>query len=96
MKRSDPLSIKELIDRVLDDDSVRDAARAQRLCYLWPEIVGQGINRYTTRRYVADGILHVYLSSAPLKNELQFHRSRLIDLLNQAVGADVITDIHIH
>ncbi len=96
MKRSDPLSIKELIDRVLDDDSVRDAARAQRLCYLWPEIVGQGINRYTTRRYVADGILHVYLSSAPLKNELQFHRSRLVDVLNQAVGADVITDIHIH
>ena len=50
MKRTDPLSIKELIDKVLDDDSVRDAARAQRLCYLWPDIVGQGINRYTTRR----------------------------------------------
>lgn len=96
MKRSDPQSIKELIDRVLDDDSVRDAARAQRVCYLWPEIVGPGINRYTTRRYVADGILHVYLSSGPLKNELQFHRSRLVDLLNQAVGAEVITDIHIH
>ncbi len=96
MKRTDPLSIKELIDKVLDDDSVRDAARAQRLCYLWPDIVGQGINRYTTRRYVADGILHVYLSSAPLKNELQFHRSRLVELLNEAVGANVITDINIH
>lgn len=96
MKRTDPLSIKELIDRVLDDDSVRDAARAQRLCYLWPGVVGPGINRYTTRRYVADGVLHVYLSSAPLKNELQFHRSRLVQLLNNAVGADVITDIHIH
>ena len=96
MKRTDPQSIKELIDKVLDDDSVRDVARAQRLCYLWPEIVGQGINRYTTRRYVVDGVLHVYLSSAPLKNELQFHRSRLVELLNQAVGADVINDINFH
>ena len=96
MKRTDPLSIKELIDKVLDDDSVRDAARAQRLCYLWPDIVGQGINRYTTRRYVADGILHVYLSSAPLKNELQFHRSRLVELLNEAVGENVITYININ
>ena len=39
---------------MLDDDSVRDVARAQRLSYMWPEIVGPGINRYTTRRYVAD------------------------------------------
>lgn len=96
MKRSDPLSIKELIDIVLDDDNVRDAARAQQVCYLWPEIVGPGINRYTTRRYVAGGVLHVYLSSAPLKNELRFHCSRLVEQLNRAVGADVITDIHIH
>lgn len=96
MRRTDPQSIKELIDKVLDDDSVRDVARAQRLSYMWPEIVGPGINRYTTRRYVADGALHVYLSSAPLKNELQFHRSRLVELLNQAVGADVINDIIIH
>lgn len=96
MKRTDPMSIKQLIDAVLDDDNVREAAREQRLCYMWPEIVGQGINRYTTRRYVADRKLHVHISSAPLRNELQFHRSRLVDLLNQSVGADVITDIVIH
>lgn len=96
MKRTDPVSIKQLIDRILDEDSVRDAARAQRVCYLWPEIVGPGINRYTTRRYVADGILHVYITSAPLKNELQFHRDRLVGLLNDAVGTPVITDIHFH
>lgn len=96
MKRSEPQSIKELIDKALDDDSVRDAVREQRICYLWPEIVGPGINRYTTRRYISGGILHVFLSSAPLKNELQFHRDRLVELLNGAVGADVITDIMIH
>lgn len=96
MKRVDPLSVKEIIDRVLDDDNIRQAAREQRICYLWPEIVGQGINRHTTRRYVADGILHVYLNSAPLKNELQFHRDRLTQLLNSAAGADIITDITIH
>ena len=96
MKRSEPLSIKELIDKVLDDDNVRDKARAQQACYLWPEIVGAGINKYTTRRYVTDGIMHVYLSSAPLKNEMQFHRQRLVDLINQAVGHDVLKDIQIH
>lgn len=96
MKRRDPVSLKDIIDQVLDDDSIRDAARAQRLCYLWPEVVGPGINRYTTRRLIEGRTLHVYISSAPLKNELQFHRSRLVELLNQATGHDVIDDIHFH
>lgn len=96
MKRSDPKSIKEVIDLVLDDESIRDTARAQRICFLWPEIVGQGINRHTSRRYVADGILHVYIDSAPLKNELNFSRSHLVELLNKAAGANVITDITFH
>lgn len=96
MKHVDPLTVKEIIDRVLDDDNIRQAAREQRICYLWPEIVGQGINRHTSRRYVANGVLHVYINSAPLKNELQFHRDRLISLLNQAAGHDIIHDITIH
>lgn len=96
MKRVEPESIKEIIDRVLDQENIRDSARRQRVCYLWPEIVGQGINRHTTRRYVADGVLHVYLNSAPLKNELQFHRESLVRQLNAAAGAEVITDIALH
>ena len=96
MKRRDPQSLKEIIDIIMDDDSVREAARAQRLCYLWPEVVGPGINAYTTRRYVDGRTLHVFISSGPLKNELQFNRTRLIDLLNNAVGCQVIDDIHFH
>ncbi len=96
MKRTEPKTIKEIIDRVLDDESIRDAARAQRISFLWPEIVGPGINRHTIRRYVSGGIFHVYIDSAPLKNELQFHRSRLVEQLNRAAGAEVITDITFH
>lgn len=96
MKRVDPQSVKDIIDRVLAADNIRQSVREHRVCYLWPEIVGPGINRYTTRRYVAGGVLHVYLTSAALKNELLFHRERLVELLNKAAGEDVITEISIH
>lgn len=96
MKRSDAQSIKEIIDVALSQSGVSDVIDEQRVCYLWPEIVGPGINRYTIKRYVERGVLHVYLSSAALKNELQFHRSRLVESLNNAVGKNVITNIIIH
>ena len=73
MKRSEAQSIKEIIDIALNESGMASTFDEQKLCYLWPEVVGQSINRYTTRRYIDKGVLHVYLSSAALKNELQFH-----------------------
>lgn len=96
MKRTDPLRIDEIIDRTLNDNNINTAFNEQKLCYLWQEVVGATINRYTTRRYVDSGTLHVYLSSAPLKNELQFHRQQLIKALNNAAGVEVINNIIIH
>lgn len=96
MKRTEAQSIKSIIDAVIIDSGMASTFDEQKLCYLWPEVVGQGINRYTTRRYVENGVLHVYLSSASLKNELNFHRSQLTEELNKAAGKDVIKNIIIH
>lgn len=86
----------QIIDKAFEEAHMTRTVAEQRLCYLWPEVVGPGINRYTTRRYVSSGTLHVYISSGVLKTELEFMRSRLIDSLNKATGSDVIHSIVIH
>lgn len=96
MKRTEARSIKQIIDAALSESDMRGALMEQRVCYLWPEVVGPGINRYTTRRFVEGGRMHVFISSGPLKGELAFHRSALVAQLNRAAGADVITEIVIH
>ncbi|MBR5332491.1 MAG: DUF721 domain-containing protein [Muribaculaceae bacterium] len=96
MKRTEAKCIKDIIDAAINDSGISTSFDEQKLCYLWPEVMGQSINRYTTRRYVENGVLHVYLSSAALKNELQFHRTRLVEELNKAAGRNVITNIIFH
>lgn len=96
MKRTDPEHIATIVDKLLEKQGVTNLFNEQRLCYLWPEIVGPGINRLTTRRFVDRGVLHVFLTSAVLKNELSFQRQSLVEALNKAVGANVIHDIHFH
>lgn len=96
MKRVEPQLVGSIIDSVLLAGDNGKRALEQRASYLWPEIVGQGVNRMTSRRYVADGVLHVYLTSAPLKNELSFCRTRIIDAINDALGQKVITSLEIH
>lgn len=96
MKRTEAQSIGEIFDEVLRQNNLDDTFNEQKACFLWPEVVGPQINRRTTRRFVDHGVMHVYISSAPLKSELEFLKPRIIQLLNNAVGAPVIKALMIH
>lgn len=96
MKRSEPESIGDIIRHAIDNAGLTTTMAEHRACFLWPQIVGQGINRFTTRRFVQSGVMHVYLTSAPLRQELSFHASRLVEEINRAVGSNVITSIKFH
>lgn len=96
MKRTEPRSFADIFNEGIARAGASNAFAAQRACYLWPEIVGPGVNSYTFRRNVEGSTLHIYISSAPLKNELSFHRTTLLDRLNAAVGCQALTDIVFH
>ncbi|OKY85196.1 MAG: hypothetical protein BHV69_06795 [Bacteroidales bacterium 52_46] len=96
MKRTEPISIKQLIDKVMLESDTREAMMQQRASYLWTEVVGAGVNRFTFRRYVDKGVLHVYITSASLKNDLGFLRQNILKEINSRLGAEVLSDIVIH
>ena len=93
MKRTEPDTVGNIIKQLLKEDHIDRQFDEQQVVYLWPEIVGQGINRYTTSRWVKNGVLYLHISSAPLRNELMMNRTTLIKHLNDAVGSEVIRDI---
>lgn len=96
MKRTEPKSFAQIFDENMALAGATDTLAEHRACYLWSEIVGPGVNRYTFKRYIEQRVMHVYITSAPLKNELAFHRQSLVDKINQAVGANVIDRIEFH
>lgn len=93
MKRTEPDTVGNIIKQLLKEDHIDRQFDEQQVVYLWPEIVGQGINRYTTSRWVKNGVLYLHISSAVLRNELMMSRTALIRRLNEAVGGNVIHDI---
>lgn len=93
MKKTEAKTIGDIVQEYLKKENLDTALDEHRASALWPQVVGQGINRYTITRWVKDGVMHVQLSSAPLRNELQLNRSRLIALINEALGREVIHEI---
>jgi hypothetical protein len=62
----------------------------------WPKIAGTTISSRTDRLWIKNRALHIVISSSVLKNELQYHKEKLVERVNNTVGIDHITDIIIH
>ena len=93
MKRTEARNIGQIINDLLQRENLDVALDEHRASALWPEIVGDGINRYTVRRFVKDGVMTVYLSSAALKSELSLVRVSIIQRINEALGREIIHEI---
>ena len=74
MKRTEPLRIDEVIRRMIDATGMRPDYTRHSAESAWPAIVGPHIAAYTGRLYVKDRVMHVYITSAPLREELGFAR----------------------
>ena len=93
MKRTEAKNIGEIINDLLKRENLDVALDEHRASALWPQIVGDSINRYTVRRYVKNGVMTVHMSSASLANELMLNRATLIARINEALGRNIITEI---
>ena len=93
MKRTEAKQIGEIIDGFVKAENLTTAMNEHKAAYVWPDVVGYGINRYTISRSVSGGVMTVRMSSATLRNELMMNRSLLIKRINEAVGAPVINEI---
>lgn len=98
MKKTEAQQIGEIINEVFSRAGQQGNAARHRALAMWHMVVGQGVNRMTTRRYVTDaGVMHVFITSAAVKSDLAFMKRQLIDNLNSFAGSpDAITDLIIH
>lgn len=93
MKHRKTEKLGDVLRRSLRENGLETPLNEQRILAVWPRVMGPMIASYTRQVFIKNQTLYVNLSSAPLRQELMMQRKRLVNSLNQAVGAQVITDI---
>ena len=94
MERRKTESITNLLNAYLREVGLETPLNQHRLIELWPEVMGKTINNYTGELFIKNQTLYVRIKSAALKNDMMMKRSEMVQRLNEAVGAYVITDIN--
>ena len=59
----------------------------------WARLMGNGVNNYTTLVELKNETLYVSLSSSVLRQELSMGKSKIIAMLNEELGKDLIKKI---
>ncbi len=93
MKRTKAAPLGYLVGQYLHEEGLEGPLEEYRLLEAWPKVAGEKAARLTTATSLHGQTLTVRLSSPALRTELSMRRRQLVAELNQAAGAQVITDI---
>jgi hypothetical protein len=59
----------------------------------WKSLMGNGVNSYTKEVVLKGSTLYVSLTSAVLREELSYGKTKIITMINEELGKEVITDV---
>lgn len=92
-RKEEEKPIREAINQMLRAYGLGPKLDEIGLLKSWEDVCGKMIAKHTKDLYFKEGVLYVSLDSAPLKQELSYAKSKLIEKLNQAAGKNMVRDM---
>lgn len=59
----------------------------------WRQLMGNGVNTYTKNVVLKGSTLYVELGSAVLREELSHGKSKIVKMINEELGREVVKDV---
>lgn len=86
-------TIKEAIEDAFDAMHIRQKVAETRLIAAWENVMGKMIARHTRKIFLSKRTLFIYLDNPALKNELTYAREKIIELVNESAGEQLVKDV---
>lgn len=88
--------LKAALEKFMSQHRHRSKLIQTNIVENWKEIAGATIASRTDKLWLKEGKLHLVINSSVLKTELQFHKEKLVEKVNESANAKVIHDVIIH
>ena len=93
MRRSHTQNISDVVSQLLKELNIDQKMKEVRIINSWDEVLGANITRATSKIFIKNRVLFVYLKSPVVRNELMMLKSGIIKALNDKVGEKIIDEI---
>ena len=89
-RHNDNLSLSDALKEFVDSNKLQEGLDKIDVQDAWKQLMGNGVNSYTTSILLKKNTLYVKLSSSVLREELSYGKEKIITLLNEAIGKPLI------
>ncbi|MEI7983031.1 MAG: DUF721 domain-containing protein [Bacteroidota bacterium] len=93
MRKSNEKPLRLAIEEFLEAFHLKNKMNEAKIVASWEKVVGEMVAKNTKKLAIRGKILYVQVESAPLKNELMYARTKIMNALNREAGILVIEEI---
>ena len=86
-------SLGDALKKFLSQSRLKGSIQALQIEEVWEQIMGKTVARYTDKIRIHGQTLYIDTTIAPLRQELLYQKDRIVQLVNEALGERVISEI---
>ena len=92
-RQNEQLHLSEALKEFIKENKLEKGMNKVNAREAWKNLMGNGINNYTTHVELKNDTLYVSLSSSVLREELSYGKTKIIKMLNDDLGKELIQKI---
>jgi hypothetical protein len=92
-RQNDSFKIDDLMKSFVKENKLEKGLDKVNVEAAWRVMMGNGVNTYTTSVKLHKDVLYVELSSSVLREELSYGKDKIIAMLNESLGKNLITKL---
>ena len=86
-------SIGDVLKQFIEKNKLQSGMDKIDMEDAWKSLMGNGVNSYTKEVVLKGTTLYVSLTSAVLREELSYGKQKIIKMINEELGKEVINDV---
>lgn len=89
-RNNEHISISDALKEFVETNKLEKGLNKVNVADAWANLMGNGVNNYTTAVNLERETLYVQLSSSVLREELSYGKQKIINMLNEELGKEII------
>lgn len=89
-RKNEHLNMSEAMQEFIKENRLQKGMDKVEAREAWVKLMGNGVNNYTTAIELKNRTLFVSLSSSVLREELSMGKSKIVAMLNEELGKDLV------
>jgi hypothetical protein len=86
-------SLGDALKGFINKSKLKNGIVAVQIETIWENLMGKTITKYTDKIEIINQTLFIHTSVGPLKQELQYQKTQIIERINEAFGEKVISQV---